>query len=250
MQRREALKTGFSILSLSIAGGFLYGEFAMAKTKLRLRPPGALEEDKFLTKCVRCGLCVEACPFDTLKLATFKDGGIGIGTPFFEPRKIPCYMCVDIPCVDSCPTEALDKNLVSKEGKLDINSSRMGVAVVDDKNCVAYFGIQCDACYRACPLIDKAIYIGYKRNDRTGKHALLLPIVDSDFCTGCGKCENACITKKAAISVIPREFVIGEVNDNYVKGWVKGDDDKLKKADTTVKLNSKKSIDYLNGDEL
>ena len=35
----------------------------------------------------------------------------------------------------------------------------MGVAVIDDKNCIAFWGIQCDACYRACPLLDQAIYL-------------------------------------------------------------------------------------------
>ena len=33
-----------------------------------LRPPGALAEKDFLAACYRCGLCVRACPYDTLKL--------------------------------------------------------------------------------------------------------------------------------------------------------------------------------------
>ena len=36
-----------------------------------LRPPGARAEPEFLGACVRCGLCVRGCPFDTLKLAAF-----------------------------------------------------------------------------------------------------------------------------------------------------------------------------------
>lgn len=250
MQRRDAIKTGFSLVGLLAASSFIYKEYANAKPVLKLRPPAALDEDEFLTRCIRCGLCVEACPFDTLKLAEFKDSGVGIGTPFFTPRDVPCYMCEDIPCVVECPTEALDPKLVTKDGALDINMAKMGVAVVDEKNCVAYFGIQCDACYRACPLIDKALWIDYKRNERTGKHAFLLPIVDSDYCTGCGKCELACITDKAAITVLPRDMVIGEVGDNYVKGWVEGDDAKLKDVDTKMHLDSKKGIKYLNEDEL
>ncbi len=90
---------------------------------LALRPPGAIAEKDFLTKCIRCGLCVEACPFDTLKLARAEDN-IAIGTPYFVPRKIPCYMCKDIPCVPPCPTGALDSSLVSRvvdnRKKLDI----------------------------------------------------------------------------------------------------------------------------------
>ena len=34
-----------------------------------IRPPGALDEEDFLAACVRCGLCVRDCPYDTLRLA-------------------------------------------------------------------------------------------------------------------------------------------------------------------------------------
>ena len=47
-------------------------------------------------------------PFDTLKLAKPGDN-LPLGTPYFVPRDIPCYMCVDIPCVPICPTKALDE---------------------------------------------------------------------------------------------------------------------------------------------
>ncbi|MDA3044259.1 ferredoxin-type protein NapG [Campylobacter sp. JMF_07 ED4] len=246
MERREVL----GLLGLLVAGGSGFCEFARAEDKIRLRPPGALDEKEFMSKCIRCGLCVEACPFDTLKLAEFGDSGVPNGTPFFQPRLTPCYMCQDIPCTVACPTSALDKQKVSENDKLNINKAQMGVAVVDQKNCVAYFGIQCDACYRACPVMDKALFIKYKRNTRTEKHAFLLPVVDSDYCTGCGKCEKACITEKAAITVLPRNSVLGKVNDNYVKGWIEGDDAKLKDADSQINLNLKKGIDYLNGGEL
>jgi hypothetical protein len=159
-------------------------------------------------------------------------------------------MCEHIPCVPACPTGALDANLVSTAGKLDINKAKMGVAVVDMKNCVAYWGIQCDACYRSCPLIDKALYLEYRRNERTQKHAFLLPVVDSDICTGCGVCERACITEKAAITVLNREVVLGKVGDNYVKGWVKEDERRVDDANSKIKLDIKKATDYLNGGEL
>ena len=159
-------------------------------------------------------------------------------------------MCEDIPCTVACPTGALDKDLVSENDKLNINKAQMGVAVVDQKNCVAYFGIQCDACYRACPVLDKALFIEYKRNERTEKHALLLPVVDSDYCTGCGKCEKVCITTKPAITILPRKVVLGIPNDNYVKGWVEGDDARLDEVDSKIKLDLKKGVDYLNGGEL
>jgi len=56
---------------------------------------------------------------------------------------------------------------------LDIKMMKMGVAVVDVHSCIAFWGLQCDACYRACPLLDEAIKLVYNRNSRTGKHALI-----------------------------------------------------------------------------
>ena len=61
-------------------------------------------------------------------------------------------MCTDIPCVPVCPTNALDiKSVKNKDNKLDISKAKMGVAVIDSSSCIAYWGIQCDACYRVCP---------------------------------------------------------------------------------------------------
>lgn len=179
-----------------------------------LRPPGALPEDRFLGACVRCGLCVRDCPYDTLTLAGLGDG-VAAGTPFFTARQIPCEMCDDIPCVAACPTGALDKTLTR------IDDARMGVAVlVDHETCLNFLGLRCDVCYRICPLIDKAITLDQIANPRTGKHAFFLPTVHSDFCTGCGKCEKACVLDEAAIKVLPRALAKGRRGTNYRLGWI------------------------------
>lgn len=256
-RRNAILKTaqGIGIFAFS---GLIWSAYA-SKAKasnFSLRPPGAKEESEFLKLCIKCGRCVTFCPFDTLKLATPEDD-IPTGTPYFVPRKIPCYMCVDIPCVPVCPTNALDEKLLSvvENGKeaMDIRKATMGVAVVDMESCVAYWGIQCDACYRACPLLDEAIKLEYKQNDRTNKHSYLLPIVDSTKCTGCGLCEHACITKKAAIMVLPRDKALGSVDINYIKGWDKSDEARLDQTDKTTPKNSndtKSVMDYLNSGDL
>ena len=194
-------------------------------------------------------VCEEACPFDTLKLAAPGDNK-PIGTPYFIPREVPCYMCTDIPCVPVCPSDALDITKVSKsDGQLDINKSKMGIAVIDTKNCIAFWGIQCDACYRACPLLDVAIKLSYEQNERTGKHAFLKPVVDSDFCTGCGMCEHACVTEKASIFVLPKEVALGKAGDYYIKGWDKNDEKRLEHATsktTKTELSKEKAVDSLN----
>lgn len=253
INRRNAIIKVAQGIGVFAFSGLIWGAYvnkAKAST-FTLRPPGAKKESEFLKLCIKCGKCVTFCPFDTLKLAKAEDN-VPTGTPFFVPREIPCYMCVDVPCVPVCPTNALDEKLLfiveNNKNQMDIRKAQMGVAIVDQKSCVAYWGIQCDACYRACPLIDEAIKLEYKKNDRTHKHSFLLPIVDSDKCTGCGLCERACITEKAAIIVLPRDKVLGSVGTNYIKGWDKEDEERLNNLNLNKKANESNSniIDYLN----
>lgn len=243
MQRRDAIKTGVCLAAMVAGGGLAFSLKAAATPLAKLRPPGATQD--FEAKCLRCGLCVEACPFQTLRLANFKDAGVENGTPFFTPRKTPCYMCSDIPCVTACPSDALNSNLVSSNGALDIFKAKMGIAVVDTQFCLAYNGLQCDACYRACPVIDKALVLEVKRNERTGKHAMLLPVVNGEFCTGCGKCERACVTQKATITVVPRSLVVGKIGEHYVRGWVSEDEEKLKTRQAP-QIRNEKAVERLN----
>ncbi len=250
--RRKFLLTSLRAAGLAGIGALVWSSMLEESTanSLILRPPGALPESEFLKTCIKCGLCVSACPYDTLKLAAPGDHK-PMGTPFFDARDIPCYMCTDIPCVPVCPTGALDEQSVTTDGELDINLSRMGVAVIDTSACVAFWGIQCDACHRACPLIDEAIVIEYDKNERTGKHAFLTPVVVNDVCTGCGMCEHACITEKAAITIIPRDVVLGHAGSHYVKGWDKKDEARLKDATgatTQTELSKESAIDSLNDD--
>lgn len=202
---------GVGLLGLGL--GALARQQADGLPALALRPPGALVEGEFLGACVRCGLCVEACPYDTLKLARWFEP-VTTGTPWFSARQVPCEMCDDIPCVVACPTGALDPALT------EIDDARMGVAVlIDHETCLNALGLRCDVCYRVCPLIDKAITLDLQHNARTGKHAIFLPTVHSDICTGCGKCEHACVLEEAAIKVLPRQLAKGELGHHYRLGW-------------------------------
>lgn len=254
-ERRKFFLSIVRAFGIAGVGGLVWSAYIdeVTASELTLRPPGALKEKDFLAACIKCGMCVEACPFHTLRLATPGDNK-PLGTPYFIAREIPCYMCTDIPCVPVCPSGALDVTRVSTNGQLDINKAKMGLAIVDVKNCIAYWGIQCDACYRACPLLDKAIKLEYSKNERTGKHAYLEPVVDSDFCTGCGLCEKACVTQKAAIFVLPREIAMGQVGNHYIKGWDEADDARVGnievEAPADVKVETQKStLDALNSGE-
>ncbi|MBD3823225.1 MAG: ferredoxin-type protein NapG [Epsilonproteobacteria bacterium] len=248
--RRTFLLNSARAVGLAALGGLVWSAYVdeIVASSLTLRPPGALAEEDFLKTCIKCGMCVEACPFDTLTLAKPGDNR-PLGTPYFVPREVPCYMCPQIPCVPVCPTNALSEALVSSNGKLDIAKAQMGVAVVDSQNCIAFWGIQCDACYRACPLLGHAITIEYTKNERTGKHAFMKPIVHADICTGCGLCEKACVTEKASIFVLPREVALGKAGDYYIKGWDKNDEKRLENATseiTKTEISKQKAIDSLN----
>ncbi len=258
-RRRRFLVQLMKSAGLAAVGGIAWSGVVheVASSPLVLRPPGALDTDEFLAHCIKCGLCVQACPYDTLKLAAPGDDK-PLGTPFFIPRDVPCYMCQDIPCVPVCPSGALDEASVSveRDGKpvLDINKAKIGIAVVDNKSCLAYWGIQCDACYRVCPLIDRAITLDYDRNRRTGMHATLIPYIDPDHCTGCGLCEHACITDKASITVLPLDVVQGSVDARYIKGWDSADESRIDPNRSQIRNETERSnrdpVDYLNEDIL
>ncbi len=195
------------------AGVGLYSRQAASLPAEALRPPGALDEADFLGACVRCGLCVRDCPYDTLKLSALGDN-VANGTPYFIARDIPCEMCPDIPCIKACPTGALDHALT------DIDAARMGLAVViDQESCIAFHGLRCEVCFNVCPVRGKAITLDMLHNPRSGKHALFIPVVHSDACTGCGKCEKSCILDEAAIKVLPAKLAKGLLGRHYRLGW-------------------------------
>lgn len=252
--RREALKKLLNSAMVAGGGGLLWGNLAKASqsSPLSIRPPGALAEEKFIKACIKCGKCVEACPYDTLKLSTI-DTDHALGTPYFEPRKVPCYLCTNYPCTAACPSGALDVDKLSEKAEetKSIENARMGLAVIHKESCIAFNGIQCDACYRACPLMGKAIVLEKEKNEFTQKHANLKPVVNSEYCTGCGICEQVCVVKKAAVFILPIELATGEVGDHYIRSWKENDEARLnqeipeKKKDTDVES----AMDYLNSDE-
>lgn len=198
ISRRRFVQTG--LCGLAVGAGIaapLLGDSSKASASTHIRPPGAREGDAFHAACVRCGLCVQACPYDTLRLAGY-DRTSRTAAPYFVAREIPCEMCADIPCVRACPTGALDPALD------DIRDARMGTASLSHpESCNSYIGAGfCNSCYLACPLRDEAITMVYGPTKMGG---LFTPTVDSGVCTGCGKCEQACIARSAAITVKPRD---------------------------------------------
>ncbi len=213
---------GVSLFALGLG---LYARQADALPPEYVRPPGALDEKDFLAACTRCGICVRDCPYGILKLAELGKDNPATGTPYFIARTGPCEMCEDIPCIPNCPTGALDHALT------DIEKARMGLAVViDQESCIAFLGLRCEVCYNVCPVRGKAITLEYQPNKRSGRHAMFIPVVHSEHCTGCGLCEKACILEREAIKVLPIRLAKGELGHHYRLGW----EEKAKRGESLV----------------
>ena len=174
-------------------------------------PPGT--DSRFADRCVKCGLCVKACPPGALKLARLGDPA-PFGTPYFVPRETPCEMCEDVPCAKVCPSGALDRQLD------DIKKARMGIAVVDPSSCLSWQGLRCEVCWRVCPVKNAAISL-IPHSREISHHAVFVPTVDPEHCTGCGMCTHSCPTDKPSITIQSRETFLSHIGDHYRLSWKK-----------------------------
>ena len=185
-----------------------------AHATVPLRPPGAGTADDFAALCIKCGQCVQACPYQSVKLIKTTEPGLA-GTPTIVPREAPCVMCEPMHCVKACPTGALDPALPS------ITQARMGLAVIDPEHCLSWQGLRCEVCFRVCPVQGQAITISTQQR-QISKHAMFVPVIHSEHCTGCGVCEKKCPTEVAAIRVLDPASVQGRIGAHYRLGWDHG----------------------------
>lgn len=157
-----------------------------------LRPPGAIKEEEFINKCLRCGQCVKSCKSGFIQSATLEAGFEGIWTPILNADAGYClYECNA--CTKVCPADAI-KPLTLEEKK----KFKMGTAVIDTDYCYTYAdGFACSVCYDKCPLPEKAIrFREIEIWDYRGKLNKIKQIfINPDVCTGCGICQNACPRK-------------------------------------------------------
>jgi len=228
--RREFVKySTLGVLGLVLGGGVVFSPYLEGKEN-KLRPPGAVSEKNFLALCIKCGQCLQVCPYHSIKLNDIGKG-YGEGTPYIDANERGCYACNAVPCVLACPSGALDHKTEKAE---DI---KMGIAVLEfPDTCLAmsntpvpegydhkmlaftssvrnetpeeielikkfsgFEGKQCTLCADMCPIPNPLSAIAMVPDSKGGKKPEIY-----DGCIGCGACQDVCPTSKPSIVIKPR----------------------------------------------
>jgi polyferredoxin len=163
-----------------------------------IRPPGAREND-LLSRCIRCGECLKACPTAGLQPSLLTAGWEGLWTPVLVPRLGYCdYSCHT--CGQVCPSGTIPG--LSLEEK---RHAVIGVAYINQDRCIAWADARdCIVCEEMCPVPDKAIRLEEQTvvNGHGETVTVRRPRVIRDLCIGCGICEYQCpLNGEAAIRV-------------------------------------------------
>ncbi len=129
-----------------------------------IRPPGALAEEEFLKRCIKCGQCMRVCPTNVLQPAGIEGGLEGLWTPILNNRigssgcQLNCVACGQV-----CPTSAIRPiTLDEKKGLGEFAEKgpiKLGTAFVDRNRCLPWsMDKPCIVCQENCPVSPKAIY--------------------------------------------------------------------------------------------
>jgi MauM/NapG family ferredoxin protein len=197
LSRRKVLLT--SLTTIFLTPIFKITSHRQRSSPALIRPPGALPEEKFLAKCVKCGECMKVCPTNGLQPALTEAGPEGLWTPVLVPRIGYCEYYCSL-CTQVCPTGAIRE--LTMEEKTQV---KIGTAWVNKNRCLPYaLGKPCIVCEEHCPVSPKAIQL-IRIETRTPEGKIetpLAPFVNVDTCIGCGICENKCpVVDEPAITV-------------------------------------------------
>ncbi|MHC4645198.1 MAG: 4Fe-4S binding protein [Planctomycetota bacterium] len=129
-----------------------------------IRPPGALPEEQFLKRCIKCGQCMRICPTNVIQPAGITGGLENLWTPVLNNRigssgcQLNCVACGQI-----CPTAAIRPiTLSEKLGRDEFAEAgpiKIGAAFVDRNRCLPWaMNKPCIVCEENCPVSPKAVY--------------------------------------------------------------------------------------------
>ena len=118
-------------------------------------------------QCTGCKSCQIICAlthegtlnYDFARIKVFKDDRLGLSAP------IPCSHCLNAPCVESCPVEAI------------VVDQKTGAKIIDEKECIL-----CESCVTACPF--GAISVIEKDGETR--------VIKCDLCHGDPECVKQC----------------------------------------------------------
>ncbi|HXK08409.1 MAG TPA: 4Fe-4S binding protein [Vicinamibacteria bacterium] len=173
-----------------------------------IRPPGALPEDAFLARCIRCGACVNACPTSALQPSLVTAGLEGLYSPVLVARRGWCEpSCTR--CGQVCPTGAITALTPETKGWTRGGSGgervKIGTAFFDWGRCLPWaMATPCVVCEEVCPTSPKAIALEPADAVRVDGSVVRVqrPRLDPDRCVGCGLCEAKCpVASPAAIRI-------------------------------------------------
>ena len=220
--RRALLSAGLTGLGAKLLFGIAPQASKRAFNPALIRPPGALAEEEFLARCLRCGECMKVCPTNAIHPASLEGGVEGLWTPLLVMALGYCDYECNL-CSQVCPTHAIRQIEVPEKQKIKI-----GLAYVDRNRCLPWaYSKTCIVCEEHCPTPKKAIWFEEVevRNIQGEKLTVKQPRVDPDLCIGCGICETKCPVKAPAAV---RVTSVGESrnpenqmllsNDNYGQG--------------------------------
>ena len=162
LSRRQFLASAISGAA-AIPVARLGGNLAANWNPALVRPPGALAEAEFLSRCIKCGQCMRVCPTNVIHPAGLQGGLEGLWTPVLNFRigTSGCqFNC--IACGHLCPTAAIRPISLDERKGLgefaDKGPITIGTAFIDRGRCLPWaMDRPCIVCQENCPVSPKAI---------------------------------------------------------------------------------------------
>ncbi len=175
-------RSAFKFLGGTAWATFILKFYGKMNKEQVIRPPNISNEANFISSCIRCGNCINACPTNIIYPEHGKSGIEGFLAPALNFDNKYCLKECN-KCSQVCPSNAIAP--FSLKEKMNI---KIGIAKVKHEDCLLLEGLDCGICITACQ---------YKALDTEMNDDLVYVIkVDETKCVGCGACESICPTEK------------------------------------------------------